>query len=337
VESVGSLISAVGWPVLDRVHIFGDFAISPHGVGIAVGFLVGSWWVIRDGPKRDVSDVHLSSMLFWALVGAVFGSRFFYVLGHFSEFDGLGDMLAIWRGGISLIGGIAGAIMFAYPLIRKHRYRFLQVMDCTALAFPLGIAVGRIGDLVIGDHLGKPTSWLLAWTYEGGNLAPPYACVPEADPTMCTASLFGGKFEEVSRSGARLFDEAGNVIGQGVGVHQTAMYDLLWCAVLFAFLLWFARRATRREGVMVLTFAILYGSMRVVTDFLRVDKTFFGLTGSQWTTGTVALASIGTLVYWAIRRPPDPARRAHRSRLDDETPTTVFTPPPEPGSVRRGR
>lgn len=329
-------LASVGWPVLDRVGPFGDFAISPHGVGIAAGFLAGSWWALHEGPRRGVSEQHLSSMLFWALVGTIFGARFFYVLGHFSEFDSLGDMLAIWRGGISLIGGIAGAIMFAYPVIRKHRYRFLQVMDCTYLGFPFGIAVGRIGDLVIGDHLGKPTSWLLSWTYEGGRLAPPYSCVPEGDPAACTATLFGGKTIEVTREGARLFDEAGSLIGQGVGVHQTALYDLLWCTALFLFLFGLARRARRREGVLVLTFAILYGTMRVVTDFLRVDKTFFGLTGSQWTTATVALLSVATLVYWAARRAPDPALApAGRSPLDDDTPTTVFVPPAEPGGGSR--
>jgi phosphatidylglycerol:prolipoprotein diacylglycerol transferase len=331
---VDGIVGAIGWPVVDRIRPFGNVGISPHGVGIAVGFLLGSWWVIREGPRRGVSEQHLSSMLFWALLGAVFGSRFFYVVGHFSEFDGLGDMLAIWRGGLSLLGGIAGAVLFIIPLIRRHRYRFLQTMDCAYLAFPIGIAVGRIGDLIIGDHLGKPTSWLLAWTYEGGILAPPYSCLPAGDPQTCTASLFGGQTSEITREGARLLDEAGRLIGEGVGVHQTALYDMIWCAILFGFLYWFGRRAVRREGVLILTFAICYGSMRVITDFLRVDKRFFGLTGSQWTAATVVLISIFLLVKWAVGKPPDPGARAiPEEPAGDGAPTTAFDPPPVPGGV----
>ena len=34
-------LSSIGWPVLDRIHIGSKFAISPHGVGIAIGFLAG--------------------------------------------------------------------------------------------------------------------------------------------------------------------------------------------------------------------------------------------------------------------------------------------------------
>ena len=40
--------------------------------------------------------------------------------------------------------------------------------------------------------------------------------------------------------------------------------------------------------------------MRIVTDFLRVDKTFLGLTGSQWTSAAVVLVCLTTLVWFAL-------------------------------------
>lgn len=329
---MGPSLASVGWPVLDRFHIAGDFAISPHGIGIAVGFLLGSWWTIREGPKRGVSEQHLSQALFWALVGAVVGSRLFFVIGHFSEFDGFFDMLAIWRGGLTLIGGIAGAVILGYLVIRRHGYRFFQALDTTYLGFPFGIAVGRIGDLIIADHLGKPTSWFLAWTYQGGELAAPFSCVPAADPTVCTASLHGGHTMEITREGARLFDASGALLQQGVGVHQAALYDLLFSTALFLFLFWFTRRAVRREGVPILVFAVAYGAMRLVFDAIRIDKRFIGLTGSQWTSAAVVTVSIALLAWWAIRKPPDPGRVVRRP--GEEAPTTAFTPPPEPGTAR---
>ena len=55
-------LGSIGWPVLDRVHIGSKFAISPHGVGIAIGFLAGSWWVLRlpypAGLVYDPAHVH---------------------------------------------------------------------------------------------------------------------------------------------------------------------------------------------------------------------------------------------------------------------------------------
>jgi len=129
-----------------------------------------------------------------------------------------------------------------------------------------------------------------------------------------------------------------HVLGQGVGVHQTALYDFVSASILLLFLLIVMNRKPRREGVLILTWAIWYGSTRIITDFLRVDKRFFGLTGSQWTSIAVASASAITLVVWAIRPRPGPkpipvgatAPPGASVETDDE-PTTVFTPPREPG------
>jgi len=291
-----SPLAAIGWPVLDRVHVLGRFAISPHGVGIALGFLFGAWILSREGPRRGVSLEHVNSMVFWALVGAIVGARFFYVLAHYSEFHGIGDMLAIWRGGISLLGGIAGAVLVNVPIMRRHGYRFFQVMDGAVIGLAFGIAFGRIGDLIIGDHLGTPTSWPLAFVYKGGNLAAPYACAAG----ICRATLQGGREIVLTKGAAILTAPNGDVLARGVGVHQTALYDMISATLLFLVLYWLSR-SPRRLGVLTLTFGAWYGAGRVVEDFLRVDKRFFGLTGSQWTGLTVSIVCLVTLIARAVR------------------------------------
>ncbi len=223
------------------------------------------------------------------------------MIAHVSEFDSVVDMLKIWEGGISLLGGIAGAVIVNVPRVRRQGYRFFQVTDPVAPALALGIAIGRIGDLIIADHLGKPTSWLLAWTYRGGTIAPPFSCRDE----FCQASLQGGHLETITRDGARLLDETGRVIAQGVGVHQTALYDMVSAAALFVLLYVVMMRVPRREGVLTLTFGLWYGISRIVEDSLRIDKRFFGLTGSQWTALTVATICAGMLVWFALRPDPD--------------------------------
>ena len=56
-------------------------------------------------------------------------------------------------------------------MVRRGHIKTLDAFDAAAMPLAVGIVIGRIGDLIIGDHLGKPTSWLLAWQYHGGNLA----------------------------------------------------------------------------------------------------------------------------------------------------------------------
>lgn len=303
----------IGWPVLDRFRLGDWLAISPHGLFIAIGFLTGAWLLGRIGPRWGISRVDVQGIVFWSLIGAIVGARFFYVLAHVSEFNSVGDMLKIWEGGISLLGGIAGAVIVNVPRVRRAGYRFFQVTDPVATSLALGIAVGRLGDLIIADHLGMPTSWLLAWTYRGGTIAPPFRC----QDGLCQASLQGGRLETIARDGTRLIDETGRVIAEGVGVHQTALYDLLSAATLFAVLLFVVMRKPRREGILTLTFGLWYGLSRIVEDSLRIDKRFFGLTGSQWTALTVATISAGLLVWFALR--PDPtAPRGGPGELPDQ-------------------
>lgn len=294
------LLATIGWPVLDRIHLFGDFAVSPHGIGIAIGVLFGAWIWSVEGPKRGVTVDHINTMLFWVLVGAIVGARLFWVIGHWSELDEPLDALRVWEGGLTLLGGIAGAVLVNIPNIRRYGYSFFQVLDGAMMGLAFGIAFGRIGDLIIGDHLGKPTSWLLAWQYDGGTPAG-FSCVADA----CRTTLQGGKELLLTTTGSTLYGSGGEVLGTGTGVHQTALYDMAFATLLFLFLYGLSR-VPRRLGVLTLTFGAWYGATRVIEDFLRVDKRIFGLTGSQWTGLTVSLLSLTVLAVWALRARPGP-------------------------------
>lgn len=307
-----AFLASVGWPVLDRFRFGSVFAISPHGVMIAIGFMIGAWVVTKLAVQRGIPFEAANSVVFWSLVGAIVGARVGYVLGHVSEFSSPLEWLYIWKGGISLLGGITGATIANAVSIKRpaYRLRFFQVADCVAPGLAMGVGIGRLGDLIIADHLGKPTSWFLAWTYHGGTLAPPFTCVND----VCQAQLQGGHVEIIERTGTRLLDETGKVIAQGVGVHQTAMYDMMLAWLLFAVLWWFIRR-DRREGIATLIFGVWYGCNRLLEDSLRIDKRYGPFTGSQWTALAAVMACIGLLVYLAATKKPGattPARKKLR-------------------------
>jgi phosphatidylglycerol:prolipoprotein diacylglycerol transferase len=291
-----ALIASVGWEVIDRFHFGSRFALSPHGLGIAVGFLAGAWvFVNREAPRRGISEDIANSVVFWALIGTLIGSRLGYVFTHLSEFDDIGDVFAIYRGGLSQLGGVIGAILACLPIVRRKGISLLKGLDAAAIPIPLGVVIGRIGDLIIGDHLGKPTSWALAFQYRGGELSG-YDCVRG----VCSTLLSGDRAQEITSSGATLFGADRTILGQGVGVHQTALYDLFIAMGLVLFLV-FLNQRVRRPGVLFLTYAAWYGTGRIITDFLRVENRFMGLTGSQWTSVAAVTAAIALLVWFAMR------------------------------------
>jgi len=280
----------LAWKILPSISL-GPLEVSPHGLGIAVGFLVGAQYMVRRARRAGGPDENdIWNTLFWALLGAMVGARLAYVAGHFSEVtDGGSDLLGIvrvWEGGISLLGGITGAVLAGYPYARGKRLGFWRMTDLAAPGLALGIAIGRVGDLVIGDHLGRPTSFALGWRClgEAGGAAPQPAEVYRAAVEAGQSPTLG------------CYD---------LVLHQTALYDFLSSWVLFAFLVWLGRRHLR-PGVLALTFTVWYGGMRVVTDLLREDKRYLGLTGSQiW-----ALILIAVSLYLLARYRGAPPRFA---------------------------
>jgi phosphatidylglycerol---prolipoprotein diacylglyceryl transferase len=274
-------IDPLAWAIVPRIHL-GPLAISPHGIGIAAGYLIGAQFMVRRARRTGgPAETDIWNALFYALLGAIVGARIGYVLGHFSEVtDGGRDLLGVvkvYEGGISLLGGITGGILAALPHLRARRMGFWRCMDLAVPGAALGIFVGRFGDLIIGDHLGTPTSFALGWR-----------CLGES----------GG----VSPSSAAAYMQA---LGQGdppslgcfaLTLHQTALYDLISTLALFGFLLLLRGREIR-PGVLTLSFGVWYGSVRVVTDFLRVDKRYLGLTGSQ----ILALAVVVVSLYLLAR------------------------------------
>ncbi|MEA2460442.1 MAG: phosphatidylglycerol---prolipoprotein diacylglyceryl transferase [Actinomycetota bacterium] len=328
-EAIKAGIDPLAWEVFPRIHL-GPLAISPHGIGIAVGYLAGAQLMVRrarkyGGPRED----DIWNVLFYALLGAIVGARVGYVIGHLGQVTNDGsDLLGIfrvWEGGISLLGGITGAILAALPYAFRHKMGFWRMMDLAVPGLALGIVIGRIGDLIIGDHLGKPTSFPLGWH-----------CLGSAGAAPVPAQQYLARLNAGDPPSLGCFD---------LTLHQTALYDFFSTLVLLVVLVWLGRKV-RNAGFLTLFFTIWYGSMRMITDFLRVDRRYLGLTGSQITSLLVGLTCLyllarfrGAPPRWQAQGGPDPNATAESDLKEPEDPLPPTESddnptPPAPGVAR---
>lgn len=297
-------MGVISWHAFPRIG-----GISPHGVGIAVGYALGGMLMARHAARRGISADHVWNMLMRAVFGVIIGARLFYVVGHPSEFFGEGrdpiDILRIWQGGIVFYGGVFGGIAAAYPYMRKHGLSFKAVMDSAAPAFPLGLIFGRIGDIVVGDHLGGASTLPFAFRFF------PYR--EPAMPADYVAHAFGPESAAARRA---CFS---------TGCHQTALYDLVSVLALLPVVLWLARKP-RPPGFLIAFTATWYGGARLVTDVARDANYYLGLHGTQW--ASIALILLGT--GYMVRL----YRRAGAEPLEAEGPGLEAEPiPSEPASL----
>lgn len=295
------LLAAIGWTIVPRIPVFPGVEVSPHGIGIAVGYLLGTALFARRAQRwLGVSREHVWNFMTWGVIGVIVGARLFYVVGHYGEVTANGGFVNIFKltyGGVVLYGGIFGALVGVFPYIRKHKLPYFRLLDHAVISIALGIAIGRIGDLMIGDHLGGPTNFFLGYRYGGSvsDLGPPGCpAVPPVGPVGPPVGF---------RNGDLYCPAVGEV------VHQAALYDFIGALLLFPLLLWLGRRA-RRTGFLATVATGFYASVRLAFDFTRTTtETYLGLRGTQWV--SVTLLVVATIALIRMSRTPAPVAPEH--------------------------
>jgi phosphatidylglycerol---prolipoprotein diacylglyceryl transferase len=224
-------------------HI-GSFPINTYGVFLAIAFLAAILIAVklaaRDGlPQQKIYDLSL-----WMLLSSLIGSK---ILMLFTEPEyrnqpSLLFSLDFLRSGGVFYGGLIGAVVAGYILIKRYNLPWWTTADACAPAIALGNFFGRQGCFAAGCCWGKPTS--LPW---------------------------GVKFSQLGHE----------ITGVPVNVHlhPTQLYESFAMLIVFAFLLWLHKHK-RFSGQVILVYALLYSIIRFAIEFVRDDPRgdIFGLT-----------------------------------------------------------
>ena len=280
----------------------GPLLITWHGVFAVLGIIaaarLGFWLLGKDIPNLQGTGDGLAWMVALGLVGA----RLLYVWENFRIFAN-GQLLRIFaltEGGISQWGGLFGGMVGVYVWSRRAHYSFWKIIDAGGAAAMIGLTIGRIGDVINGEHHGTQTS--LPWGVEYVN-----------------ASTLG---------------QPGRV------VHPEVAYEMVLCLLILGVLLPFHERLKARlpDGVLGLTYFGLYAGGRFFLSYLRTDPAVvIGLRQAQLASAlmvVIAIVAIPVLLRRAASAaaPPVPVTPP-RVESTHEPPDA---PPAQP-SVRRSR
>jgi phosphatidylglycerol:prolipoprotein diacylglycerol transferase len=250
----------------------GPFLITWHGVfavlGILAGARLGLWLLSKDG----VDITHGADGVAWMVVIGLIGARLLYVWENFKLFSGnLIKIFAITEGGISQWGGLFGAMAGAYIWARRSSFSFWKIMDAAGAAAMIGLAIGRIGDVINGEHHGTPTN--APWGVEYVN-----------------ADTLGQP---------------------GLVVHPEVAYEMILTLAILAAILPFHQRLKARlpSGVLGLVYLGLYGAGRFFLSYYRTDPAVFaGLRQAQLASLLMVVISIIAIpVLFRRRRASTPA------------------------------
>ena len=279
----------------------GPLLITWHGVfsvlGIIAAARLGFWLVEKDGVELPGGG---GDGLAWMVVVGLVGARLLYVWENFRLFSGnLLRMFALTEGGISQWGGLFGAALGAYIWARLAKFSFWKLVDAGGPAAMIGLTVGRIGDVINGEHHGTPTN--LPWGVRYVN----------------PATL--GEPDKV--------------------VHPEVAYEMVLCLAILAAVLPFHQRLKKRmpEGALGLTYFAVYATGRFFLSYLRTDPSvFIGLRQAQLASAVMVIIAI-IAVPLLFRRAAATAAPAPATPARVESTHEPVHATPEQPSARRPR
>ena len=292
------------------ITTLGGLLITWHGLFTAVGILAGVQLALRMARVVGFDEDDAYTLALIGVPGGVIGARLLFIAerGTWSP----REVIAITEGGISIWGAILGGVAAALAFAVWRGYPIARGLDIGAFGLILGQAVGRIGDLINGEHIAKATS--LPWG------------VIYTDPDS-PAFAHGIRIGETAPS-ATVFIEPLNRAFTFGAVHPATTYELLGdLAILGLLFVALYRVFPRRPGLTFFVYLVGYAVMRFFMTYLRIDssETLLALKVPQLVALLVVLAAIpGIWYFWRQpQEPPDspvgpsepPRRRGLRVRV----------------------
>ena len=242
----------------------GPITVAWHGIGIAAGIAAGGWLASRFAEERGLSRDQLVNLVVLIALAGIVGSRLFYLA---EQEPGALVNPAEWLGtrGYSFYGamllGVAAVGIALWRLSLDRAY-----LDALAVGFPLGLAVGRIGDVINGEHHGGPSDapWAIAYTH------------PDAEVPVT-----------------------------GVAYQSGALYEVVLGLAMLA-IIWPLRHRFNAPTQLLWVVVAAYAAGRFVIFFFRddSDELAWGLSNGHWTSlALLGVSLAGALLAGRRRRP----------------------------------
>ena len=229
-------------PTIFSVRFITTWVVSWHGFFSFVAVATAVVLVARWAPLKGIDPDDIYTLAIWVVLGGIIGARVVHVADNWSEIYrhdpirvlNIGVGVAIWGGVLGgLVGGVAAALVLKKPVG--------VIADLTAPALVFAQVIGRLGDIVNGEHCSKATDLFFGFRWISGH-------------TM-----------------ARFCPD-----GYTTDVHPAIAYEMFFNIAILV-IIWNLRGRLRPDGMLFALYLALYSVGRLVVQFARIEQTEYVL------------------------------------------------------------
>ncbi len=237
-------IAAIEIPFNPNLVAGGSFSLSWHGM-MSLAAVAAAIWMVGRAAVRDQLDKDLVyNTAIFGIVGGIIGARLVHVFDNWAIYgDDPFRILQIWAGGIGLWGGILGGWIGGGLYAWFAKAPVGKFMDIAAPAMFVGQSIGRIGDIINGEHWSRALDAGWGW----------YFTHPDS-PARVGAERFFGNPERP--------------------VHPAVVYEIFW-NMIGLFLITKLRGKLQPVGAIWMVYITWYSFGRFGIQYLRLDDVKF--------------------------------------------------------------
>lgn len=254
-----------------------------YGPLLVLATFAGIETAARLAKRAGRDPEHVWRAMLWIVPLAVVGARLWFVLFPPESVTALGrtagwmlthlfdlnqGAIAVWSGGLGILGAIPGGLLGLALYARRNRQPLLPWLDIAAVGLALGQTIGRLGNAANQDLYGPPTGlpWGLPIT------------------------------EAVQRVGS--YTDLARYPLDSTFFHPVWFYEMLLTSLIFVALLIMLSRGRARPGTVALVYLAAYSGGRFLLEYMKVNVSRVGnINVSQ-----MALAGLFVLAVALLRR-----------------------------------
>lgn len=209
------------------------FEIPTYFVLYLAAFLGAIMLATRIAHRHKLSPVRAVDFGLFTFLLGFSGARLFHILIEAPAYywEKPIRIFYFWQGGYVLYGGILGALIGGYFVVKIFKEPFAKWADLAAAPLFLGIGIGRMGCLAAGCCYGNRTDWWWGMVFTN------------------------------PQSGAPLH----------VALHPTQMLESLFGFVMCGLFLWVYSKPPKRAGEEMVMAILTYSVFRFSLEYLRGD------------------------------------------------------------------
>lgn len=215
----------------------GMFEIRWYSLLILISFFIGFYIVYNNREKINLNKNEVIDMLFYLILISLIGARIYYVIFNLDYYLLYPqEIFMIWNGGLAIHGGIIFGFIYLYFYCKKKSINILKLISIIIPALLIGQIIGRWGNFFNQEAYGPITTYK---TLKNLHI-----------PSFIIDGMYIDKHY----------------------YHPTFLYESIFCLIILLIVFIIKKVNSKKEGLIVSTYLILYATERFFIESLRQDS-----------------------------------------------------------------